>query len=451
MIAVVHDERIPTSRILMYSAPMLGVFAANTLLNFYFLKFSTDVLLVAPALIGTVLLAARVWDAVTDPAAGWLSDHTRSRLGRRRPWLLGSALPFGLSVYMLWSPPESLSSGQLSVWVGLAIFLFYTAYTAFRVPHMALGAELSRGYHDRTRVFGISQAFESLGMFVAAGALFFLENAEAPREFARMLSIGIGVFACVLIVLASLRLRERAEFQGRSGKSPMGTFRDVLKNPHALMLMGAIFMEQLGFAALVALLPYISDYVILTPGDTAIYLFGAVGSLLLSIPVWIAISRRIGKKQVWLWSIAAKIAIFAAMFTLGEGDGLGMAILSALFGAMQGCGSVVAPSLKADVVDWDEARTGERKEGAYFATWNFMQKAAAGVALWAIGLMLSWTGFVPNEPQSDATIQGMRFLVAGAPLLLHVVAFALVAKFGLSETEHRAALAQTRSRPQPGR
>lgn len=440
------EERIATSSILIYSSPVLGVFMAGMLVNFYLLKFSTDVLLIAPATIGFLLLLARVWDAVTDPAAGWLSDRTNTALGRRRPWFLGSALPLGLSIVMLWSPPETLEDGALTLWTGAAILLFYTAYTAFRVPHIAMGAELSRGYHDRTRVFGIMQMVESVGMLAAAGVLVFLEQAEDPRAFARMLSIAMGAFATALIVVAAWRLRERAEFLGRGGSSPWRSFADVLANPHSRVLIGIFFLEQLGFAALVALIPYVSDYVVNTPGSTGIYLFGAIGASLLSIPAWIRLSGRFGKKPVWVFSIAAKIVLFALAFFPGEGDFVPMMVIAVGFGVMNGCGSVVGPSLKADVVDWDEARTGERKEGSYFASWNFVQKSAGGVAVWAIGVTLAVTGFTPNVTQSADTVFGIRMLVSAAPCFLHVLALGLMLRFSLDEAAHREARQRARER-----
>ncbi len=433
------EERIPTSNILIYSSPVLGVFMASMLVNFYLLKFSTDVLLIAPATIGSLLLVARVWDAVTDPAAGWLSDRTNTPLGRRRPWFLGSALPLAGSIVMLWSPPADLEGTQLTVWIGIAIILFYTAYTAFRVPHIAMGAELSRGYHDRTRVFGIMQAVESIGMLSAAVILVFLERAEDPRAFARLLSIAMGGLAAALIVLPAWKLRERAEFQGRGGPNPWRSFRDVLVNPHARILIGVFFLEQLGFSALVALMPYLSDYVVETPGSTGIYLFSAIGASLMSIPAWIYLSKRFGKMPVWIFSLATKSVLFAILFFLGVGDFVLTLLIAVCFGLMNGCGSVVGPSLKADVVDWDEAETGERKEGSYFAAWNFVQKSAGGVAIWAIGIMLAMTGFVPNVTQSEETIFGMRLLVSVAPCLLHILAMGLMLRFSLDEAAHRNA------------
>lgn len=440
------DERIPTRRILVYSAPVLGVFMPSILINFYLLKFSTDVLLIAPATIGFILLVARIWDAVTDPAAGWLSDRTETRLGRRRPWFLGSALPFAVGTVMLWSPPASLEGTALSLWIGGAVILFYTAYTAFRVPHLALGAELSRGYHDRTRVFGIMQMVESIGMLTAAGGLVFLENAEDPRAFARTLAIAIAVFATTLIVIAAWKLEERVEFRGRGGGTPWRAFGDVFSNPHALILVGVFFLEQLGFGMLVTLMPYLADYVLDTPGRTGVYLFGAIGTALVSIPFWMAVSRRLGKRPVWLFSIASKVLLFAGAWVLGPGDFGLMLTITIVFGAMYGCSSVLGPSLKADVVDWDEARTGERKEGAYFAAWNFVQKAAAGVAVWIIGVMLASTDFVPNAVQGEETVNGIRMLASVVPSGLHVLALLLMLRFGLDEAAHRAAREQADAR-----
>ncbi len=413
---------------------------ANTLISFYLLKFSTDVLMIAPAVVGTLLLLARFWDAFTDPLAGWLSDRTRTRMGRRRPWLLGAALPFGASVVMLWSPPANLEGSALTVWVGAAILLFYTAYTAFRIPHLAFAAELDRGYHERTRVFAVLQMVESVGMFSAAGALFLLESADDPREFARQLSVLMGVFAGVVMLLPVWLMRERAEFQGRGGPNPLRSFRDVLQNANARVLIGVYFIEQVGFGALVVLLPYLSDYVVVSPGRTAIYLFSAIAAMLVSIPVWVILSRRYGKKRIWLWSLCAKVFIFGSILSFGEGDVVVMALASMAFGLMNGCGSVVGQSLQADVIDADEARTGERKEGTYFAAWNFAQKAAAGVAAWLVGMVLTLTAFVPNVQQSEQALLGISLTASALPCVLHICAILLLTRFSLDESEHRAAV-----------
>ena len=431
------EERVPLGRIVTYATPLLGVMLSGSLVSLYLLKFATDVLLIAPAVVGAIFLAGRVWDAVSDPLVGHLSDRTRTRLGRRRPWFLGSALPVGIATWAVWAPPAALEGPALIAWFAAAILLFYTAFTAFRVPHLAMGAELSRGYHDRTRVFGVLQVVEGVGIIGATGALFLLERADDQRAYASELFAGVAAVTVLLVLIATATLRERPEFQGRGGATALGSLRDLLQNPHALVLMGIYLLEQLGFTALVSLLPFLSDYVLLTPGYTSYYVFGAVASMILSIPAWIVVSRRVGKKPAWLFSVAVKTLAFGAMCFLGAGDVVPVLAVCVVFGLMNGCSAVVAPSLQADVVDWDEARTGERKEGTYFATFNFAHKCAAGLSIWITGTVLTLTGFEPNAEQSERALLGIRFLVAAFPMVLYGVSLFLVARFGLDERAHR--------------
>jgi GPH family glycoside/pentoside/hexuronide:cation symporter len=433
------EERVPTQDILTYSSPLLAVYTSTVLVGLYLLKFATDVLLIAPALVAAILLLARVWDAVSDPLVGYLSDRTQTRWGRRRPWFAASALPLGLAVVALWSPPSRLEGGALATWFAIAVLFYYSAFTCFRVPHMAMGAELSRGYHDRSRVFGLAEVVEKLGMLLGAAALYFLERSYDQRDFAATLSMGIAVAIVILIWAATSRIRERSEFQGRGAKSPGSAFRDVLSNPHSRLLVAISFMEQLGFQTVIVLLPYISDYILETPGNSAIYAGSALGAMAASVPLWMILARRVGKKRIWLWSLLAKIPVFAWFFTLQEGDFGALIGGTILFGLLTGAGAVAGPSLKADVVDWDEARTGERKEGAYFATWNFAQKAAAGTAIGIVGSMLALTGYVPNAAQTQEALNGMRMLSSSLPIVLHAAAALLVYRFSLDEAAHRRA------------
>jgi len=436
--AISGEERVPVSRVLVYASPLSGVFIAHSLVGFYLLKYATDVLLIAPAVVGIIFLVGRVWDAITDPLVGSLSDRTQTRFGRRRPWFLASALPIGLAIVALWVPPPELEGTALTVWFALAVLLFYTAFTIFRVPHQAMAAELSRGYHDRTRVFAVLQLVESVGLIGATGCLFLLERADDPRVFAVDLFVAIAILTTALILTATIALRERAEFQGRGGSTVVGSFRDVVRNPHALVLMGVYLLEQLGFTALVSLLPYLSDYIIHTPGYTAFYILAAVGGMIVSIPLWVLASRTYGKKQVWFSSLIVKTIVLALVIFVGDGDfGLMMAI-TVVFGLMNGCSAVVAPSLQADIIDWDEAETGERKEGTYFAAWNFVQKSASGLAVLISGAMLSLTGFEPNIEQSDTALFGIRLLAGGFPVVFFALSLVLIARFSIDETAHKA-------------
>jgi len=214
------EARLPASTIVTYGLPQLGTGAMFGMLLLYFLKFSTDTLLIAPAVIGTVLGVSRVWDAISDPIAGYFSDLTRSRLGRRRPWILVAAVPIGISFFALWSPPGYLTGGWLTTWMVVWIFIFFSVYTMYVVPHKALGAELGAGYHDRTRVFATSSFFGYCGAFFAIGGVFMLERSATPRLTAMGLAMTAALLTSAAMIFTALRVREQGGHQGRF--SPRG-------------------------------------------------------------------------------------------------------------------------------------------------------------------------------------------------------------------------------------
>jgi GPH family glycoside/pentoside/hexuronide:cation symporter len=163
--------RVRAGALVAYAVPAAGAAFHLFFIQFYFLKFATDVLLAAPGVIGLIFGLSRVWDAVSDPLVGYWSDGTRSRLGRRRPWmLLGIPLLAAFSL-MVWSPPAGLTPIGLTLWTAVAMFGFYTSLTFYLVPHHSLGAELSDDHHERTRVFGAQRATFVLGMLIAFAAI----------------------------------------------------------------------------------------------------------------------------------------------------------------------------------------------------------------------------------------------------------------------------------------
>lgn len=429
-------QRVPLRTIVLYGLPAAPVYFTFMLTGVYLLKYAADVLLVAPGIMGVLYGLSRIWDAVSDPIAGYLSDRTRSRLGRRRSWLLASAAPIALGFAMLWSPPGALSGAPLAAWLGLGVFVYFTGTTCFSIPHDSLGAELSLDYHDRTRVFGLKTAVAQTGTLLALGGMYLIIVAEQPRAAARSLVVVMAFAIPALIVLAVSRLRERPEYQGRGATDLRHGFRDVLANPHAARLLAVFFVENFGTANLGLLTPFVMEYVLdmerLTPAFIAVYFVPA----LLFIPMWIALSRRVGKKRLWLFSLSTMTVAFSGLFFVQPGDVALVCVLGFVAGVGGGCGQVVGPSIQADVIDYDELRTGQRKEGAYFAVWNFMRKSAYGVAAMLVGTLLSAVGFEPNAAQSEETRLGMRVLFSFVPAACFLAATLAFTRFRLGEAEH---------------
>lgn len=416
------------------------------LLSLYVMKFATDVLLIAPAVMGAIYSLSRVWDAVSDPLVGYISDKTTTRMGRRRTWILASALPIAVGFYVVFAPPLSLNQTELAWWMGIAIIAFYSAMTLFFVPHLSLGAELSTDYHERSRLFGVRHAAYIIGAILSLVSLRYLlqeEYAEGGdvRALAGQLAMIAVVVMAILVVYSVTQLREKPEFQGRMTGSPIKAFRDVWQNPHAKLLITVTFIEHVGSSAIAALTLYVTHYVVGKPLWAPLIIFAYMLPSSASVPLWLPLSRRYGKVKVWIGGMLLTAVSFGGMFLLPFFENvetrLVWIIAMAFFaGLANGCGGTIGPSVQGDVIDYDEHLTGERKEGAYFAAWNFVQKGALGLMLLLTGFALSLSGFVPNVEQSMQVKMTMVTLYGLFPLVCYLVGAVLFSRFKLDESAY---------------
>jgi GPH family glycoside/pentoside/hexuronide:cation symporter len=432
----VVEGRVPLRTILAYTAPPLGLGFMFFLVSLYMMKYSTDVLLISPAAIGTIFGLSRIWDAISDPLAGYYSDRTNSRLGRRRPWMLAAIVPIGVSYILMWNPPAGFQGGPLVVWMAAAVFGFYTAMTIIVVPHTSLGAELTQDYHDRTRIFGIRHLCWGGGSLLSLVGMFLLIRSEAPRETALQITVMASVVTALLILLAVVCLRERPEYRGRGAEHPYAAYRDVLQNPHARKLLATFLIENVGVASLSIMTPYVVHYIVKRPELTPVFISCYMIPSLVSVPLWIRLSRRFGKKPVWIFAMLLTGTGFGGMFFMDEGTVVLIAILTTLAGIGGGCGPVIAPSVQADVIDYDEYKTGERKEGAYFASFNFVFKSSSGLMLMLTGFVLSLSGFEPNQEQTETVKLILRVQFAIFPLVCYAIGATILSRFALDEREH---------------
>jgi GPH family glycoside/pentoside/hexuronide:cation symporter len=432
------DAPVPLGTILIYALPGMVLQFTFMLVLVYLMKYATDVLLVPAAVMGVLFGFSRVSDAILDPAAGYLSDRTRSPLGRRRSWMLASSLPIGATFLMLWSPPIDLVGVALAIWMGVAVFAYHVATTIFSVPHEALGAELSTNHHDRTRIFGVKHIVGTLGSLAALGGMEVLRRAEDPRRAAFAIALAMGLAIAATTLLAVVRLRERAEHQGRGASNPWRAFADVWRNPHARLLLFVFGIENFGTAILAVLIAYVMQYVYGLPQYTTMFMLLYFVPAILFVPVWIQLSRRFGKRNLWIFSMAMMTIAFCGMAFVRAGDLWLVCVLGVIAGVGGGCGQVVGPSIQADVIDYDERVTGERKEGIYFAAWAFVRKGAFGIATMVVGLLLGAIGFEPNIEQSDTTKLGLRVLFGIVPGACYLVGTFCFLRFRLDESAHLA-------------
>ena len=419
------------------------------LVNLYIMKFSTDVLLIAPAVMGIIFSISRIWDAVSDPVAGYLSDRTTFKFGRRRTWILVSFVPISLGFLAVFSPPASMEGQALDTWMMFAILGFYSAMTLFLVPHMALGAEISDDYHERTKLFGVRHIGFTLGSILALVSMSILINEEVkPEGNVRQLASNLALLSVLImsafIIFSVSRLKERPEYQNRVNKNPFKAFRDVWKNYHAKILLIILFIENLGGAVIGVLTLYVTQYIVEAPEWAPLIIFAYMFPAAASVPLWIPLSRKYGKIKLWIFSLAATGIAFGGIFIIPFLDSVTERLIVIFTGAIlggiaAGCGGAVGPSIKGDVIDYDEYLTGERKEGTYFAAANFVFKSATGIMLLLTGFVLQFSGFIPNQPQTMEVKIALISLYGLVPLIFYSLgAFLLYKKFKFGEKEHAA-------------
>lgn len=431
--------------IIAYGAPGVGAGYMYLLLTLYVMKFSTDVLLISPAVMGVVFGISRIWDAVSDPLAGYYSDRTIAKLGRRRSWLLVSILPIAVSFVMVFSPPFALAGGALSLWMAVSIIFFYSAMTVFIVPHMSLGAELTSNYHERSRLYGMRHIAFTSGSILALLSMqvFISAQQHGPalvRDRVSTLSVVAALVTAGLIVYAIATLRERPEYQGRVNANPFQAFYDIWQNKYARLLMAVTFIENVGAAAIGVLTLYVAQYVVQRPLLGPLIILTYMVPSTLSVPLWIPLSRRFGKVRLWTWSMIVTGLAFGSSTLLPfvpVDARVVMIFIGAVFaGSAAGCGGTLGPSVQSDIIDFDELRTGERKEGAYFAAWNFVYKSSTGVMIMLTGFVLQATGFMPNQPQTFGVQLAIVALYGLFPLACYMAGAWLFRRFTLDEAEY---------------
>jgi GPH family glycoside/pentoside/hexuronide:cation symporter len=345
-------------------------------------KFYADVVVVPLGYLAIAIAVARALDALSDPLIGWMSDRTYTRWGRRRPYMAVGAPLCAFAFYALFTPPAVLHQAQAALWFGATFILYSIFHTVYALPHYALGPELTLDYHERSRLFGVREAFTILGTIaasIAPGVLIDGFHMDERRAFS---SLG-AVMAILLVVLYGmlvLVVRERPDFAQRESNPFVPGVRRALRNRPFRILLLTYVVGSIAGAIPGTLMPFFNSYVIRPENEArwlATFLATYFAAGFLCLPLWVMLARRIGKRPTWLASFVMGITGGAAMFFLGQGDTLWLLILIAWAGSSFGAGLFLGPAMQADVIDYDELHTGKRREAQYSAFWGMLPKFVA--------------------------------------------------------------------------
>lgn len=422
-----------------YAIPALPLAIIGIPVYVFLPKFYTDTVGLSISTVGILLMAVRLFDGLTDPVIGYLSDKTSSRFGRRKPYIASGALGLSISILFLFRPPV-LWGSALNVYFGFWLFTLFFFWTLIAIPYESLGPEMTPDYHERTSLFAYRDGFLIIGTLLAAATPLLIDAAmealgKIPTERDRF-SIMAFLFA-PMIILFSLyciyRIKETVIINKKNDL--LDGVSAVLKNRPFLILITGYTISAIGSNLPATLILYYVAYV-LQAKNAEVFLFIYFLTGILFLPLWIIVSRKIGKKNAWIISMIINTGAFSGVFFLGPGDAFIYGVLVFLSGTGFGAGLALPSSIQADVIDYDELLTGQRREGQYIGLWAIAKKFSAALGIGMGLFLLGNTGYSPNVEQSESTVMMLRVLYALVPCLCNVLSIAIMGFYPISEQKH---------------
>jgi len=438
---IAAEYRVALGEKLAYAAPAFALAVVGIPVYVYIPKFYSDVVGVNITVLGYILFSVRIFDAITDPAIGYISDRTRTRFGRRHPYIGAGSIMVALAMFFLFNPPAASASFE-TVWFGIAIYLLFLFWTAVVVPFESLGPEITFDYHERTALFGLRDGFLIAGTLAAASSpaavqwLFNLTS-DAAGERAKFFWIAV-IYAPLLVGTCWWCVFAIKEKQISVEPQTSGLWRNLCQVGHNrpfVILLVAYTASAIGNNLPATLILFYVEYVLQSElADAFLMLYFVTGIIFL--PAWILISRRTGKKAAWIASMAINTGAFVGVFFLGPGDATIYGILVFLSGIGFGATLAIPSAIQADVIDYDELLTGKRREGQYIGLWSISKKFAAAVGI-GLGLsILGVAGYTPNAEQPAEVKMTLRVLYALVPSLCNIVAIIIAFAYPISSRIH---------------
>ncbi len=411
----------------------------------FFLYFLTDVVLINPATAGLILGIGTLWDAITDPVAGIISDKIKTRWGRRRPFLLVFALPFAINGWLLFT-----DFGLAPVWT-IAYFLFiimlyFTISDYLIVPYGALGAEMTQDYDERMTLvsyrMGWSYFVTILGSALPLILVKYLGGALGSERIAWSVMAGLFALLSILPILLTWRVTRGYELFPKQTiqVKPREIAEAIFKNRPFLFTMGltAFGIAAVGVSTSVAIY-FMTYYMGFGEDKSSItFLLSSVCSLIW-IPLINYCSSKWGKRLTYiLFGVIWAVVTGVGVMLVGPGDEILWYIVVVFMSIGGSCVYMIAWSMVPDCTEVDEFKTGQRREGLYYGIATFVQKASTAIALGLAGMILSWGGYVPNIPQSENALLTIRLLLAVGVAFLALISIVVCIFSPMTREKHAA-------------
>jgi GPH family glycoside/pentoside/hexuronide:cation symporter len=425
----------------IYGSGDFGFSITNTIRNVYLALFLTDVIGVAPKVAALAFFVGSTWDYVNDPIIGYISDRTRTRWGRRRPFLLFGALPFAASFCLLWWKPLLDGSLALGIYYAVAFALFDTAATFVYMPYYALTPELTDDYDERTALTSYRMFFSILGGLLAFTVPLWIVGGFQPDHADRVLLMGaiFGVVAALPLLLVFWDTRERPEFMVRKQTTDLRqSIALTWKNRPFIFGLGLFLFNGVTMSILEVVLLYYIKYVVLHEAESDIIMATIFVVAIVALPLWVWISNRLNKRWAYISGISFLAAVLLVLSSLTPETGFPFIIgLSVLAGIGMSAMHVLPWAILPDAIEHGELQNGERQEGLFYSQITLAQKVASSIAIPLVLLVLDNSGYVANSAsQPPSAIAGIRFVSGPVPAITICLGILFTLLYPLGREKH---------------
>jgi GPH family glycoside/pentoside/hexuronide:cation symporter len=434
--AISQKERLPLRTKILYGAGDFGFAMTDSMIGVLFAIYLADVVGLNPALAALSVFVGRTADYVNDPIMGYISDRTRSRWGRRRPFILFGFIPYALSFALMWWIPPISSQVGLAIYYGAAYFLYDTCATFIYMPYYALTPELTQDYDERTSLTSIRMVFSIIGTMLAFTLPLAIIGTMRPNNASRIFSVGaaMGVLAALPLILTFFGVRERPEFLGKSQPSLKESLQAAGRNRPFLYTMGIFLFTWAALEVVQAMLLFFLKYRMGLEEESDMIFASLFVASLISLPFWNRLSGRTDKRLAYIAGMLfMSVVLVALIFALPEWGLPVVLVLAVLAGVGFGAVQVLPWAILPDSIEWDELQTGQRHEGMFYSLVTLFRKIAASLSIPVLLLMLSWTGYIPNAAtQPPSAILGIRLLTGPYPAALLLVGVLFASRYPLN-------------------
>jgi Na+/melibiose symporter-like transporter len=430
------SEKIGLRPLLIYAQAQTGLNLCVTLIGLHLLYFYTDRMGLSPSLAGLAFFIALVIDALTDPLVGSISDRARFKSGRRRPFFVAS-IPMAVCYYLLLSPPP-LKSG-LFLWFLGFYFLMLTTRKFYETAFGALMPELTLDYDERTKLSTFRMLFGTVGDISGALLPF-----AATYLFARGTDFKVTGAICGLVVaggamLGYTGLRERTEFSTRERSKLFASIKSMAGNRPFVILLLATTLAIMAINIPTVLLRFLAKYWYHDENAAARWLLAYFAGSVISYPFWFRITVRFEKKPAFVVAMICNAMGSLAFLLLTRQSTVAIYLLFAFTGFSAIGIWVTQMSASADVIEWDEERTGQRQEGVYGGITSMSIKMATAVTLLMVGPVMSWVGYRPGGAGlTPGAGDNLRALFAIGPASIYLLSALVFSRYPITRESHRA-------------